>query len=132
MSIYIDTSAFLALLDADAPQHAIAKPTWVTLLQQGEHLFSTNYVLLETIALAQRRLGLKAVQTMQIDFGPVLSIHWIDQISHSAGMAALFAANRRQLSLVDCTSFHVMRQLGIDTVFAFDQHFAQQGFTCIP
>jgi predicted nucleic acid-binding protein len=36
------------------------------------------------------------------------------------------------LSLVDCTSFQVMRQLGIDTAFAFDEHFAEQHFTCIP
>ena len=38
----------------------------------------------------------------------------------------------RQLSLVDCTSFVVMRQIGIDDVFAFDRHFAEQGFTVLP
>jgi uncharacterized protein len=132
MSTFIDTSAFLAILDADAPPYSAARTTWETLLQKGEHLVVTNYVLVETVALAQRRLGLKAVQTLQVDFVPVLSIQWVDEISHTAGVAALFATNRRQLSLVDCTSFHSMHQLGIDTVFAFDAHFAEQGFTCIP
>ena len=132
MNIFVDTSAFLAILDADTPQHPMARATWETVLQKGEHLIITNYVLLETFALAQRRLGLKAVQTLQIDFIPVLAVHWIDEISHSAGVAALFASNRRQLSLVDCTSFQIMRQLGIDTVFAFDQHFVEQRFVCIP
>ncbi|RME55690.1 MAG: VapC toxin family PIN domain ribonuclease, partial [Caldilineae bacterium] len=40
-------------------------------------------------------------------------------------------ANRRGLSLVDCTSFVVMQQLGIDTAFAFDNHFKEQGFTLL-
>ena len=40
-------------------------------------------------------------------------------------VAALLAANCRQLSLVDCTSFQAMRQLGIATVFTFDAHFVE-------
>jgi predicted nucleic acid-binding protein len=34
----------------------------------------------------------------------------------------------RDLSLVDCVSFEIMRDLGIATTFSFDDHFAQQGF----
>ncbi len=41
----------------------------------------------------------------------------------------MLAANRRQLSLVDCVSFAAMRELGIEHYFAFDQHFDEQGFT---
>jgi predicted nucleic acid-binding protein len=44
----------------------------------------------------------------------------------------LLAANRRSLSLVDCTSFEVMRQAGLDTVFTFDLHFREMGFKVIP
>ena len=32
---------------------------------------------------------------------------------------------------VDCISFETARRLGINTVFAFDQHFVEQGFTCL-
>ena len=39
---------------------------------------------------------------------------------------------RRQLSLVDCASFDIMRRLGLRDVFAFDPHFAEQGFRCLP
>lgn len=44
----------------------------------------------------------------------------------------MLAANRRNLSLVDCVSFEVMRDLGVKDVFAFDPHFREHGFTCIP
>lgn len=46
--------------------------------------------------------------------------------------AALVAAGRRSLSLVDCVSFEVMRRLAISTAFAFDRDFARVGFQTIP
>jgi len=43
----------------------------------------------------------------------------------------VLAANRRQLSLVDCVSFAAMRESGIEHYFAFDEHFDEQGFTMV-
>ena len=57
---------------------------------------------------------------------------WVDEIIHKQGMSALLAANLRNLSLVDCTSFEIMRQIGLDKVFTFDPHFSEQGFKVIP
>jgi predicted nucleic acid-binding protein len=51
---------------------------------------------------------------------------------HDRAIAALLTAGARDLSLVDCVSFEVMRLLGLDTAFAFDAHFAQQGFRSLP
>jgi uncharacterized protein len=132
MTIFVDTSAFLPLLNVLDRDHTAAQATWVELIQREETLVTTSYVLVETFALVQRRLGLKAIRDFQQDVMPILQTHWITASDHVTGVVALLAANRRQLSLVDCTSFHVMRQLGVNTVFAFDQHFAEQSFTSIP
>jgi uncharacterized protein len=43
----------------------------------------------------------------------------------------VLAAARRNLSLVDCVSFELMRRLGIRRVFCFDPHFAEQGFELV-
>jgi predicted nucleic acid-binding protein len=43
-------------------------------------------------------------------------------------VAALLAARRRKLSLVDCASFTVMRQAGARLAFAFDRHFTEEAF----
>jgi predicted nucleic acid-binding protein len=48
---------------------------------------------------------------------------------HRLGIAALLTAARRNLSLVDCVSLEVMRDPGIKSVFAFDDHFRQYGFS---
>ena len=87
---------------------------------------------METFALLQNRLGMAAVKTFQDDVLPVLTVEWVDETLHQAGIAALLTANRRQLSLVDCISFEMMRRLGIKTAFTHDRHFAEQGFECLP
>jgi uncharacterized protein len=56
----------------------------------------------------------------------------VDTAIHKQAMSALLAANRRTLSLVDCTSFEIMRETRLDTVFTFDSHFREQGFKVIP
>ena len=132
MSIFIDTSAFLAVLDADDAHHEKAKGAWQKLLDANESIVTSNYVLLETIALLQNRIGMEAVRLLQEDVVPVLNLLWIDEAMHSAGMSALLAAKRRRLSFVDCTSFEVMRKSGAKTAFTFDGHFREMGFACIP
>lgn len=132
MRVFVDTSAFLAILDADEKNHDRAKQAWIDLLAQDAWLICTNYVIVETFALVQHRLGMAAARTLQEDVLPVMNVEWIDDACHNAGVSALLTAGRKQLSLVDCVSFETMRQLGIDTAFVFDRHFEEQGFNVIP
>jgi predicted nucleic acid-binding protein len=74
-------------------------------------------------------IGLPAVRALLRDIVPVLDIIFVDAAVHTAAAASLLAANRRRLSLVDCASFEVMRRADIRQAFAFDPHFAGQGFT---
>jgi predicted nucleic acid-binding protein len=132
MITFIDTSAFFGLLDRDDANHENARHTWVGLLSDEKPLMTTNYVLVESFALIQHRLGLAAVRTFQEDLLPVVRVEWVTDSIHRAGVSALLAASRRNLSLVDCVSFETLRRTGIKTVFAFDPHFSRQGFNCIP
>ena len=132
MSVFVDTSAFLAVLDADDAEHEQGRTTWEHLLTGGEVIVCSNYVLVEAFALVQRRFGIEAVRVFQEDICPILAIEWVDESEHRAGVAAVLAASRRRLSLVDCVSFEVMRRLGVHRVFCFDSHFEEQGFECIP
>ncbi len=132
MSIFVDTSAFYAILDADDENHGRAKRLWIDLVLQKAHLVCSNYVLVETFALVQHRLGLQAIRTFQVDVLPLLQTEWVGEVDHQAGVTAVLTAARRRLSLVDCVSFEIMRQWGMKQVFTFDLHFAEQGFMCIP
>jgi predicted nucleic acid-binding protein len=132
MNCFLDSSAFLAVLGKDDENHARARMVWSELLEQRATLVTSSYVLAETIAILQHRMGLDAVRVFHHDIYPVLSTEWVRDEWHEKGMGSVLAARRRGLSLVDCVSFEVMRQRGLRRVFAFDKHFAEQGFDMIP
>jgi len=132
MRTFIDTSAFFALLDRDDSNHKKAGVVWAQILNPEHTLVTSNYVLVETFALLQSRLGLSAVRGFQEDILPLINIEFVNSSTHRAGISALLSASRRNLSFVDCVSFEVMRSQGIRNAFAFDSHFREQGFIVIP
>ena len=132
MVIFADTSGLYPLLDAENMAFESVAPVWEHLRDGGYSIVTTNYVLVETATLLQSRLGVGAVRDFVDGVVPVLSVEWVDPRVHEGGLAAVLAANRRDLSFVDCVSFEVMRRLGIRRAFALDGHFREQGFECVP
>ena len=132
MTTFLDTSAILALFDADDPRHPEVDSVWKEIILSEEPLVSSNCILVETLALVQRRLGMDAVQAVQRDIVPLLDIEWLTDNVHQAAMAAFLRASRRKLSFVDCSSFEVMRRRGIVRALAVDGHFGEHGFEQIP
>lgn len=130
--LFVDTSALLAVLNADDRNHAAAADSWAKVIRGGRPLFSHNYVLVECSALVGRRLGLDALRVLEQDVVPVLTILWVTEALHRAAVGAQLLASRRDLSLVDCVSFEVIRAAGLQQVLAFDPHFAELGFEVLP
>ena len=128
----VDSSAVYALLDQRDAQHERASAALQRLETEGAALVTSSYVLHESAALLQSRLGLAAVRALHERFRPVFDVHWIDCDLHDRAMAALLATGARHVSLTDWTSFELMRDLGLDTAFAFDDDFAAQGFRLVP
>lgn len=129
--VLVDTSALLAILDRDDRYHDDATLVWRRLVLQNEPVICTNYVIVEAIALVQRRLGLAAVRRLLQDLIPWLSIEWVQPEVHEVAISALLAANRRGLSIVDCVSFEVARRKRVSAIFAYDRDFVEHGFTPI-
>ena len=132
VKIFVDTSALVALINTAEENNSSAWDTWNDLIRRGDELITNNYVIVESIALIQNRLGIPVVQKLQTNTISLLHIVWIDEEQHAAALQNVLAANRRSLSLVDCSAFKSMRRMGINTVFTFDPHFTEQGFTVIP
>lgn len=61
---FVDTSALLALLDADERRHDACAGAWRLLMDEDEPLITTTYVLVESFALVQARLGLRALRSL--------------------------------------------------------------------
>jgi uncharacterized protein len=129
--VFIDTSALYAVLDRDDENHRSAAKTWERLLTSAVPLLTHNYVLIETAALVQHRLGVAALRAVHESMAPVIRIEWIQESQHRIAMEMVITAARRKLSLVDCASFVLMREHGVSDVFCFDAHFNEQGFRVV-
>ncbi len=127
-AVFVDTSAFLAALDNGDKYHTEAEKSWLALSKSPSELWTTDYVRLESWSLIQRHLGAEAVMSFQDDWLPLCKIHEVGRDGFERAAAQWRIAQRRNLSLVDLTSFDAMRQLDIRTALAFDQHFQEMGY----
>ena len=83
MKTFVDTSALYALLDEDDDNHSGAA-AW--LLSAGpdetDVLVTHSYIVVETAALVQRRLGAAAVRTLFDAILPALTVVFVDDVLH--------------------------------------------------
>ena len=66
MALFVDTSALIALLDAADPQHDSVRALWARALADQERLVTSNYILVETLAVVQRRFRTDTVRVLSL------------------------------------------------------------------
>jgi predicted nucleic acid-binding protein len=130
LKVFIDTSAFYALEDADDRHHQEARAIQRRFQHERPLLFTTHHILDEAVTL----IGSKLHPARAVRFARhVLSSRMIrlvrtDEDVEQAALNVYERFDDPRLSFTDCLSFAVMRGLGISTAFAFDRHFEQAGF----
>ena len=132
MSVFADTSALYPLLVRNEVGHAAARSAFARLVETGRPIWTSSFVLVETMALLQHRIGLSAARDFDDEIVPNLSVHWVDAELYHRGTDRLWREDRRRLSLVDCIGFEFMRGRGITTAFAIDPDFEEAGFELLP
>jgi uncharacterized protein len=128
VKVFADTSALFALLVSNDFMHIRAKLNFEYFARNNIQLITSSYVLLETLALLQRRVGMDAANDFDRKIVPVLEVVWVDAAWHRLAMQRLQIENSLQVSLTDCLSFEIMEKRDIACAFTFDKHFAERGF----
>ncbi|MGH8998139.1 MAG: type II toxin-antitoxin system VapC family toxin [Acidimicrobiia bacterium] len=128
MTVFVDTSALLAVLERRDANHGSAGEIWHRLITDQVELRTNSYVVAETSALVQRRIGMDGARDLHRVAVPALSVRFVDAALHDRAVTALLAAARRSVSLVDWASFEQMREERLGEAFAFDADFEDQGF----
>lgn len=126
--IFLDTSAIYALADTDDQMHEDALCMFRSAQENNEEFLTHSYVLVESAALLQRRLGIKVALAFLAE-ASVFNIVWVDQNLHNQAVDYLKQQGLANLSLVDALSILLMREKGIDRYLGFDKHFSDAGFT---
>lgn len=122
-----DSSAVYALADKTDINNKRAKELLSQLLESQEELVFHNYIVVESVALLQRRLGLQAAHEF---LGQVkkFRVFWVESPLHQLAEDYFSKHATRKLSFVDCVSFVLMRQENIAEAFVFDDDFEKAGF----
>ncbi|MHB1462407.1 MAG: type II toxin-antitoxin system VapC family toxin [Armatimonadota bacterium] len=125
--IFLDTSGILALAMPEDIYHEQALAMMQSADAAGETLLIHNYVIVEAVALLQRRIGLEAA-LMFTKSTKLFRVVWVDASLHAQALNTLTQTGKTKLSLTDAVSFLVMRSQGCTEYIGFDKHFTEAGF----
>ena len=124
-SVLWDSSAILALLDADDADHARAVAVARRIASEERPSFITNYIEAEAHALLLRKLGRTVAREWLLKGGlPVVRALPAEE---QGAMEILARHTDKDWSLCDAISFAVLDARQVTTAFAFDRHFRQYG-----
>ena len=130
--IFVDTGAWIAILNPNDQYHREAVAVYRHFQQQKTRFLTTDYVIDETVT----RLRYDTNHSIAVMFleriellveTDVLTLIEIDNCIFREAIALFRQYDSARLSFTDCTSFVVCKENRISEAFAFDQHFLMMG-----
>ncbi len=133
-SVFVDTSAFVALRNAAEAEHERARAALSDLLAEGAALFTSNYVFAETYTALMVRVGRgEAVEWgRRFRASGAIELVRLDEEVESDAWEILERYGDKRWSYVDATSFALIEREGNGEALAFDAHFGQRGLRVLP
>ncbi len=134
--IFVDTSAWFAILNPEDERHQIMSAAYSELLQLETEIVTSNTVVGESFTMLRSRVKrnpnlafqfLKMFQDTQY-----IQVLFVDQDLEERAYRWLTQYSDHLLSFVDATSFACMESYGIDAVFTLDKDFVTAGFQIHP
>jgi len=118
-----DSSAILALLDANDADHGRAVQVATQIASERRPSFVTNYIEVEAHALLLRKLGRMLAREWLLTGGlPVVRALPADE---NRAREIIARHSDKNWSLCDAISFAVLEARGVRRAFTFDHHFLQ-------
>ncbi|MBE9089049.1 type II toxin-antitoxin system VapC family toxin [Microcystis aeruginosa LEGE 11464] len=129
--VFVDTAAWIALINVDDVFHEQAKRVKANLQQQKCQLITTDFVLLEVAdALVSPKIRSQTIRFINHLNNLIgLQIIPLNKSLFDEGWKLYSQRLDKDWGLTDCISFVIMQQEVITLAFTSDRHFEQAGFT---
>ncbi len=135
--IFVDTSAFLALVNEKDNNHTDAVH-FLEEIKSGrvkiKKIITSDYIIDETLTRIRYSVGHQEA----VEWGKdILASNVVEKIEMRKEIFELAWKlfqdyDDKKLSFTDCTSFAIMKKKGIEKAFSFDKDFERIGFTQLP
>lgn len=133
MKLFVDTWGWLTLRDRKESRHQQVKEFYSRSRAQKAAIYTSDYVLDETITLLFRRLphkfaGGSLEKIQEAIKGGYLKVEWITpERFERAKDLRLKYQDKPKISFTDLTSMVLMKEHGIEAIITEDEHFEHVG-----
>lgn len=129
--MFVDTSAWLSYLSARDRHHRAVKEIVTGF---DGRLVSSNFVLDEVLTLCKARLGHAAAVRLggALRDAALVTVLRLQADDEEEAWKLFVARGDQPYSFTDCTSFALMRRLGLRDALALDDDFRREGFQVVP
>jgi uncharacterized protein len=127
---FVDTTALVAYFDGSDVSHRTAKELVARTGKQKNRMVVTDFILDESITVIKSRVG-HGIAVKSGEFvlqSQVIDIIWLDQDVLLKAWEYFKKHSDKGYSFTDCTSFVLMKELGLKYCLSFDRHYEQAGF----
>ncbi len=130
--IFVDTNAFISLVIENDAFHQTASAWWQK--HKGAPLCTSNLIVIETLGWIRYKAG----KAIAIEVGnrllgsDTIRVEKVTSQDEEEAWKLFQKTDGRGVSMIDCTSFTLMKRLGLSEIFTFDTDFADQGYIQYP
>ena len=131
--VFVDTGGWFAVTVASDTYHDVAKPYYARLISRRVPMFTSNYVIDETMTRIRYDAGHNQACRFydlyeKAEDRRLITTLWVDEDIARQAWQIFRKYSDQKLSFTDCASFVLMRNNGIKEAFSFDTHFEMFGF----
>jgi uncharacterized protein len=130
---FVDSGAWIALAIRSDSHHSLASEQWRALRGAGARLHTSAPVVIETFTFLDRNANRDVALAWKAALyaGGAVTILPCELSDLDAAWGHFQRTDLHKLSVVDATSFVIMKRAGIGLAFTFDHHFAVAGFRLV-
>lgn len=124
MRVFIDASAYLSVLNKKDSNHKKALKISQELFESGGEFVTSNIVIYEVCTVLSLRIDKKlAFEFREALENSQTAIIYLNKEIENKAWEIFQKQTSKNVSFFDCTSFAVIENLGIKSVFSFDGDF---------
>ena len=129
MKVFIDTGAFHALANKSDSLHELVVAVYQDIVDRNAALYTSNYVIDETVTLIRARVSHKAAVVFMNSFDlSRIKLLRVTDVDERSAKQIFITYKDKEFSFTDCTSFSLIDKHDINATLSLDKHFSQYGY----